>query len=324
MAPKVAIIILNYNGLKDTIECLESLKQITYPNYQVIVVDNASKGNDADILEEKYKDYIILIRNKENLGFSEGNNTGIKYALSKDFDYIWLLNNDTVVDKEALGEMVKLAERDEKIGIVGSKFLYYQKPDVIQTLGGSDKITWKGQGSYIHPLEKDREEFNSNFEIKGYIYGASLLAKRKVIEEIGLLDKNYFMWAEEVDWCLRAQRKGWKLFYCGKSKVWHKEGASLGTDKEKKFLWKKSRRSTLQRFVVIGYLEMRNHLYFVNKNFGRGKMWLYFFIKNFPEFIRKFVGVIIFDDQKMARIKLLTLGIRDGIKGKMGKPKEFA
>jgi len=113
--PKVSIIILNWNGLKDTIECLESLKKITYPNYEVIVVDNDSKGNDADILEERYKNYIRVIRNKENLGFAGGNNVAIRQVLKEEkSDYILLLNNDTIVEPNFLEELIKIALQDEK------------------------------------------------------------------------------------------------------------------------------------------------------------------------------------------------------------------
>jgi len=119
--PKVSIIILNWNGLKDTIECLESLKKITYPNYEVIVVDNDSKGNDADILEERYKNYIRVIRNKENLGFAGGNNVAIRQVLKEEkSDYILLLNNDTIVEPNFLEELIKIALQDEKIAIIGS------------------------------------------------------------------------------------------------------------------------------------------------------------------------------------------------------------
>src|SRR5690606_18824390 len=115
-----------------------------------------------------------------------------RYALTKDdCEYIWLLNNDTVIDKNTLNEMIKLANYDYKIGMVGSKVYHYHKPGIIQCLGGSDRINWNSTGNHIHSLEKDSHAFDNDFEIKGYVYGASLLVKKEEIKDIGILDENY-------------------------------------------------------------------------------------------------------------------------------------
>ena len=120
-SPKVSIIILNWNGLNDTVECLESLDKVTYPDYQVIVVDNGSTGGDARTLRERFGDYVHIIENDKNYGYTGGVNIGIKYALNNlAADYILLLNNDTIVDPEFLTKMVELAESDNSIGIVGA------------------------------------------------------------------------------------------------------------------------------------------------------------------------------------------------------------
>ena len=122
MEPKVSIIILNWNGLDDTIECLESLQKITYPNYEVIVVDNGSRGNDAQVLREKFGDYIELIQNDKNYGYTGGNNIGIRYALhNSSWDYFLVLNNDTVVESGFLTELVNIAESAPSSGIAGPK-----------------------------------------------------------------------------------------------------------------------------------------------------------------------------------------------------------
>ena len=119
--PKISVIILNWNELDDTIECLDSLKKITYPNYEIIVVDNGSKGNDAQVLQEKFSDYIHLIQNDRNYGFTGGTNIGMRYALNNSApDYILVLNSDTVVDSEFLAEMVKVTEADPASGIAGA------------------------------------------------------------------------------------------------------------------------------------------------------------------------------------------------------------
>ena len=283
--PKTYVLILNYNGWQDTLECLESVFRNNYSNYRVILCDNASKNRDLEHIEawaegrlevalahinplrylsfppvpkplpyvkleqsqlqtEGYWDSgdvpLLLLQMEENLGFAGGNNAGIKLALTLGADYIWLLNNDTVMDEGALTEMVKLAESDEKIAMVGSRILYYHQPDVIQALAGSDKMSWRGAGHLIQHLSKDKPEFDKSFEVRGFIHGSCLLVKKIVIDSIGLLDPNYFMWKEEEDWCLRALRNGWTFFYCGQSKIWHKSGASSGTHLIKKLLGKKN------------------------------------------------------------------------------------
>ena len=150
------------------------------------------------------------------------------------------MNNDTVIDKNALLEMVKLSESNEKIGMVGSKLLYYNKQNIIQVLGGTSQITWRSFGISICSFEKDQIKFNNNFEIKGSLIGASLLVKKEVIKTTGIFDENYFLFAEETDWEFRASKIGWKLFCSGKSKIWHKVGASSVKSVQKVFLGRQS------------------------------------------------------------------------------------
>lgn len=221
--PKVSMIILNWNGVEDTIECLESLKKITYPNYEVIVVDNASSGNDVEVLRERYGNYIHVIANDENYGYPEGCNVGMRYALKKGTDYILLLNNDIVVDPEFLTELVKVAESDPSIGLTGSKIYYYYHPNRIQSAGG--KIRWwlgdiEGYGG-----EEDMGQYDDVAE-RDLVFATSCLIKKKVIERISFLDPFFFFGVEEYDYCPRAKRAGFKVVYVPHSKVWHKWGAS--------------------------------------------------------------------------------------------------
>lgn len=384
--PKVAIIILNWNGWKDTIECLESVFRNTYPNYQVIAVDNdstngsiekikawaegerevltpepthplyhlshpavkkpipyiyytreeAERGGNFKLEEKVKKEWqeqrkinskelnpttsypLIFIQSGENLGFAGGSNLGIRYTILKsDSNYIWLLNNDTVINKNALIKMIKLSENDEKIGMVGSKLLYYDKINIIQALGGTDQINWKTTGEHIYSFEKDQPEFDSNFEIKGYIYGASLLVKKEVIKMTGMFDDKYFMLVEETDWCFRASKLGWKLFCSGKSKIWHKGSASSGKSVQKAFLSRQSTRSSLRKFVIVEYYMIRNRLYFTKKYFG--KYFAFACVYIFLTVIRQIIGIILYDNYKFYRIKVLLKGFIDGLKGKMGK-----
>lgn len=228
--PKVSIIILNWNGLNDTIECLESLKKITYPNYEVIVVDNGSKGNDADILEEKYKEYIKLIRIKENLGFAQGNNVAIREVIKEEkADYILTLNNDTIVEPDFLEELVNCAQRHPEAGSIQPKMIWALHPELIDSVGLDYSRTGYGfnRGGY-EPVEK----YNEEEEILGCCAGACLY-KVKALEDIKIddeyFDKDFFCYYEDFDIAFRLQWAGWKSWYCPKAIVYHLKGKTAGT-----------------------------------------------------------------------------------------------
>jgi GT2 family glycosyltransferase len=226
--PRVSVVIINWNGWKDTLECLESLFDVNYSNYDVVVVDNNS--HDDSVIQ--IKDYapnkeLKLIENEKNYGFAEGNNIGIKYAL-KYFkpDYILLLNNDIVVDKDFLKELVNIGKSDDKIGILGPKIYFYDKPDVIWSAGC--KISWKlGRGLHIGIGQTDHGQYDNPKKVE-YISGSAFLIKKGVINKIGLMDKKYFLYFEESDWTLRANQAGYKSLYVPNAKVWHKVSQSGG------------------------------------------------------------------------------------------------
>ena len=254
--PRVPIIILNWNGWKDTIECLESSYLITYPNYEVIVVDNGSEDGSIEKIKEyaegkievnsKFFKYdpgnkpikiieytreeteagrgeekeienlpsnrkLIIIKNEKNYGFAEGSNIGMRYALKAlNPDYVLLLNNDTVVDKAFLSELVKVAESDEKIGIVGPKIYYYDSPNRLWATGDS-----RGHG------EIDNGSYDYVEEVKG-IVGCAFFIKSDVIEKVGLFDSDYFLYGEEMDYYTRVKKFGFVLYYSPNSVIWHK------------------------------------------------------------------------------------------------------
>jgi len=307
--PKVYIIILNYNGWVDTIECLESVLRNDYPNYQVIVVDNnspnnsmeyikawaegkldvwvkpdhplrhlsfppvkkpipyvfynreeAEKGGNGDLennlvvnllssksgaiqalnhltyqqLNHSTNYPLVLIQTGKNLGFAGGNNVGIRYALAKnDFEYVWLLNNDTVIDREALKYLVyKMYEEESlkanKIGVLGSTLIYYNDTDKIQAIGGGRIIRCLG----IPKLNGKGLEvkYVKNYILKNidYIFGASFFVRKSIFYKIGLMPEDYFMYWEETDWCKRIVDNRYKLSVAIDSKVYHKGSASIG------------------------------------------------------------------------------------------------
>ncbi|AFK22063.1 glycosyltransferase family 2 protein [Pyrococcus sp. ST04] len=274
-APRVSIIILNWNGWRDTIECLESVYRITYPNYDVIVVDNGSKDNSIEKIKEyaegrievnsKFFEYnpnnkpikvfeineddagkgrfnrllyekfdvdrrMILIKNKNNYGFAGGNNVGIKFALSVlNPDYVLLLNNDTVVDRYFLTELVKVAESDENTGIVGPKIYYYDyngRSDVIN-FTGADLVLWRGAEKRYGFRDIDKGQWDRIMSIDK-IEGSCMLVREEVFKEVGLFDEKFFCYWEETDLCFRAKNKGYKIVYVPQARIWHKVSATSG------------------------------------------------------------------------------------------------
>ena len=229
MYPKVSIIILNWNGLEDTAECLESLKKITYPNYKVIVVDNASSGDDVKVLRERFGDYIHIIQNDANYGFAEGNNIGMRYALTNcKLDYFLILNNDTVVAPGFLTELVKAAESDPHIAILGPKIFYYDfkgRKDVIWFAGGA--VHW-WRPAILQRLYTDDSSVQgpSGPVTIDWVTGSAMMIRSSIIEQISLFDSRYFFGNEDVDYCLKARRHGLTVVYVPTAVIWHKVGAS--------------------------------------------------------------------------------------------------
>lgn len=220
--PKVSIIILNWNGWKDTIECLESLKKIDYSNYEIIVVDNGSSGNDVNILRKKFGDYIRIIKNYKNYGFAKGNNIVIKKVFKENkSDYILLLNNDTVVKKTFLNELINVAENDKGIGLLSPIILYYDykgKKDIIWFGGG--KINWKKFPIYHHKYKRLKlKQIKNNLIQSNWVSGAALLMR---VKHKLLLNDKFFFGGEDIDLSLKSRKKGYKNVVVKKSIVWHK------------------------------------------------------------------------------------------------------
>jgi len=231
--PRVAVVIPNWNGLLDTTECINSLGKITYSNYEIIVVDNGSSGNDAYVLEQKFSDSVHVIRNDRNYGFTGGCNRGIQQALKDADDYVLLLNNDTVVAPDFLEQMIKVAEADSSIGIAGAKIYSYGTERLQFVWGGFNY--WFGQPTYTPtfviegfskgPLDKGQYGKLKNVE---WASGCSLLIKSDVIKKIGFLEESFFALLEEVEYCTRARKNNYRVVYVPKARVWHKWGKSAG------------------------------------------------------------------------------------------------
>lgn len=274
MEPLVYIVILNWNGCRDTIECLHSIFHNTYSNYRVIICDNNSQDGSIEYIKawaegrlqiefpvnspvyhlpsipkpisyieytrkealakhEKNTRSMILLHTGGNLGYAGGNNMGIRYALNDDeAAYIWLLNNDTVVDAQALGQLVHRMREKPDAGICGSTLLYYYHPDTVQALGGATYHKWSGflrligsLGSFSKTARKiQMEKIEQQMD---FVVGTSMLVSKPFLQDIGLMSEDYFLYYEELDWALRAYRR-YSLTYSPKSIVYHKDGRSIG------------------------------------------------------------------------------------------------
>lgn len=216
---QVAIILLNWHGWRDTLECLASLEKLDYPNHRVLVVDNASTDDSVERIQAVYPD-IPLIVNERNLGFGGGCNVGIRKSLEDGADYIWLLNNDTKAELHALTAMVEVAEADPKVGAVGSVLYYMDEPEKVQAWGGGYINFWLGVSRHHFVLAPENRLH--------YLTGASLLLRREALEQVGLFDEEFFMYWEDTDLGFRLRKGGWRLAVAEGSCIWHKESASLG------------------------------------------------------------------------------------------------
>ena len=289
-AGKVYIIVVNFNGSEDTISCLESLDELKFENWQVLIVDNRSTDDSVarlrewltekcgrtaisqrsetiqlgpqsgdsqvsihgrDIPEAKQARWpYVLIENEWNCGFAAGNNAAIRYALERqDGDYFWLLNNDTIVDSRALGELVAVFEPDEAasvgIGMCGSLLLDFENRDRIQAFGGATINRLFGvTRNCLKGLSAGSDTVSQENSVPDYISGCSLLVKSETIDKIGLLNETYFLYWEDAEWSFRCKQHGLSLAVAPKSRIWHRRG------------------STSRRYPVVGFYNTRNSLRF--------------------------------------------------------------
>ncbi|ADI15956.1 glycosyltransferase family 2 protein [Truepera radiovictrix] len=229
--PLVYIVLVNWNGWRDTDACLASLKALDYPNARVVVVDNASTDGSVAELQRRHPD-LTLLPSGANLGFAGGNNVGLRYALEQGADYVWLLNNDTLVEPDALTHLVARAQAGAAglpVGLCGSTLIYESRRDTVQALGGARYNRWWGTVAHIgrhRPRELPIDAAAVERQLD-YLIGASMLVSRPFLETIGLMQEDYFLYFEELDWAVRARGR-FALAYAPQSVVYHKEGASIG------------------------------------------------------------------------------------------------
>lgn len=220
---KVAIIILNYNGWADTIECINSLKKSKSENFKVIIIDNGSEDGSPEIIKRSFPEY-TFIQFKKNLGFAKANNAGIDYVLKNDLaEYILLLNNDTILQENFIETLYQDIQKNKNYGIIGVKIFQYPLNKI--DYNGGKFLRWICREKHI------RKEYYGEPEIKQteFVTGCCMLIKKEVFDDIGKFDEKYFMYCEDMDFCLRAMKSKIKLGVATRVKLWHKGGINKNT-----------------------------------------------------------------------------------------------
>jgi GT2 family glycosyltransferase len=317
---KVYVVLVNFNGSSDTIECLQSLLSLNYDDFQIIVVDNNSSDNSIkDIIDWSERaqkklfhltelaalepetgdegiDYgvspLVLIQARENSGFAAGNNIGIKFAFARnDFGFIWLLNNDAVVNEDSLSALVNSFQTSERIGAVGSKVFFYEDRLRLQSLGSiiNENSFFKIPKPVLNLNNKlfDSGQYEDDFEVDD-IMGASMLLKKEVINDVGFMPEIYFLFGEETDWNYQIKRRGYVLKTIARSHIFHKKSATIGGDMSKTSLYYRTRNQIIlhRKFMPRKKFLLYCVLYVVKKSF---------LAITLPRGLRKIVLVAVLD-----------------------------
>lgn len=293
--PKIAIVILNWNGFEDTSECISSLQMISCSNYKIVVVDNGSVNDDYQSLKHKFPE-IDIIRSETNLGFSGGNNFGINHALNQNPEYVLLLNNDTIVSPNFIEPLLKLFNEDNKIGIAAPQINYYDEPKKIWTAGG--KIS-KIRGSGFAYSDKLENDIIRTIKEVTFVSGCCMLIKKEVLEKVGLFDDNFFLYVEDADLCYRVVKAGYKIVVSPDSKIYHKI----------------SRSTSASLSLLPLYYVTRNRLYFAKKNFPN----IYFFTLLYLIITMVFKSIGWLINRKPANISIIIKAFSHFFNGSMGK-----
>lgn len=295
---KISIILLNYNGFNDTKECINSIITNQENNkqfiYDIIVVDNNSSDNS--VIELKKMNCIKLIESKHNGGFAYGNNIGIKYALDNNADYILLLNNDTIITENCISKLYNKMKEYEDIGIIGSRVMFYDNKNLINYYDG--KINWFKGIATIKDKGKTYKENNKQFIYTNFMTGCCMLIKRRVFNDVGLLPEEYFMYYEDVDFCVQVQKAGYKLGVCLDSVIYHKESSSSG--------------GAGSPFAI--QWNTRNRLIFIKKYKCCGIL-----TKGFFYITRVFVIIRYIIKGQKEQLKAVIIGIKEGRKIKINE-----
>ena len=295
----VAVLLINYNGIDDTIECVNSLLESkTTANLEIVIVDNGSNNQEADRLEKLYPKFHI-IKSEKNLGFAGGNNLGINYLMRQNIDYLLMLNNDTVVAKDMIEILINA---DNGHCVCLPKMYYYDSPKKIWYGGGNiNRITGATKHMQYNCIDKNQED-ETNLSCT-FATGACVLISKNVMKDIGQLDDDYFMYCEDADFSLRLLERSMDILYVPQAHLWHKVGKSSGGEGS----------------LLSEYYMARNSLLFLNKHKN------FFVITAFPYIlVRKYIRMVKFVLTGKKQWKAIYKGIHDYFKGVRGKADKCA
>jgi GT2 family glycosyltransferase len=245
--PRVSIVIVIWNGMKDTLECLASFRDDTYPNRELLIVDNGSTDDSVAVIKAQYPEAVIL-QTGQNLGFTGGNNVGIKHAIETGAQYIYLLNNDTLVEPDALAKLVEAAEAIPEAGLVAPVIHDFDPPRDIWFAGSKLDLR---RGAAWHDNARQPERHEPPYEVP-WVTGCAMMIRAPLLKELEGFDDRYFLSWEDVDLSVRLRNAGHKLLVVPASRIYHKGGQS-GKNME----------------GIYGYYTVRNSLLLASKHSGR-------------------------------------------------------
>lgn len=290
---KVGIILLNYCNYYLTIDCIESIKQSTYQNYEIIVVDNNSPDHSGKNLSQQ--EGIRFLQMEENLGFAAGNNRGIEVALSDGCEYVMLLNNDTVIDPNMIETLVSRADANT---VVVPKMYYFDvegRKDILWYAGGILKYK-SSDGIHIGGKQEDSKQYSIEGEVT-FATGCCMMIHRAILEKVGLLREEYFMYCEDTDYSIRLNKSNVRILYAPNAKLWHKVSSSSGGE--------------MSKFIV--YYVVRNKIYCAIVNKLGMKTYLYIITETLYRTMKAKFG------RYYSNYVIAPMALMHGLQGKMGR-----
>ncbi len=263
--PLVSIISVNYNEPEETKLFLDSLYKSDYQNFETIIVDNGSKRKISKNLEKHYPKLTCII-NEKNLGFAGGNNIGVDKAKG---EYLIFFNNDTIIPSLTVSMLTQYMINNPNVGIASPKIIF--EDNKIQYAGSTRLNTFTGRGKRIGFYEDDIGQYNNNYQTD-LVHGAAMITSRKVIEEVGKMFEDYFLYYEELDWCMHIKKANYKIWYIGKAHITHKESLSVGIDSPLKTYYMSRNRILFQRRNTKGISRIISIIFYCT--FGASKLSL--------------------------------------------------
>jgi GT2 family glycosyltransferase len=291
--PRVFVLILSYNGKRWLEECLPSVLNMHYPNFEVVVIDNGSTDGTMEYLQNEFPEVQTVVIHP-NVGYACGFNAGLEYAAERGAEYFLVMNNDTVIDRGALTALVETAMTKDRAGFITGKVYFYDHPEILQTVGKQeDRIVWNGKE--IGWWEKDVGQYETTTE-RVFADDVFTLVSRKMYDEVGGYDPAFFLQCEEWDWQIRAKKKDWRIYYTPYAKLWHRVSATTGG----------------LGSPTIGYFLYRNRIVVIAKHGGTNRLVRYLVFEGVEVLNRFLRGLIQLNWRKLKPRLARLLGFLAG------------